>query len=515
MIVVTAAEMREIDRLTMEKHGIPGLRLMERAGKAAAEAVVKRYGKMAKKGVLVVAGKGNNGGDGLVAARYLRKQGLPCTVALLARRDDLSPDAANNLRALLKLKGKIVELGDDEAAGRLLKSGKVLVDAIFGTGLKEEVRGAYGRVIDMMNGAGSPIVAIDIPSGLDADRGWPLGHAVRADVTVALGYAKVGEIIYPGVDYVGELIVADIGIPRQAIEEVRPRTELIDENNIAALVPRRSADSHKGTYGHLVVLAGSRGKSGAAILACRAAMRAGAGLVTLAAARSLNDIFASSMAEMMTHPLRDQADDDFEPLMDEDWRRLLERKNVLLFGPGIGLKDSARDALRWLLKNLDLPWVIDADGLTLLAQELDRLRSARRPPVLTPHPGEMARLAGLEVSRVQRDRVGIARAFAREHRCFVVLKGARTVLAAPNGDVRVNPTGNPGMASGGMGDVLAGILGGLLAQGLSVEAAMELGVFIHGFAADRLVEERGPFGLIASDVIENLPQTFRLLARSA
>jgi len=517
MIVVTAEEMREMDRLTIEEHGVPSLLLMERAGQGVTKALLSRFGRIARGGVVVVAGKGNNGGDGFVVARLLKKKGIRGEVVLLARREELSRDAAENMRAYLKMKGRLFEATENlrQSLGERLRGKRLVVDAILGTGLKEEVRGLYGEAIDTINASGLPVVAVDVPSGLDTERGRPLGTTIKAEMTVALGYAKVGEVIYPGLSYVGELLVADIGIHPDAVKQVRPGVELMEGSDIAGLIPRRKPDTHKGTYGHLLVVAGSRGKTGAAILACRAAMRVGTGLVTLAAPRSLNDIFASSLVEVMTEPLSNDPQEEIEPLSEEEWRGLLERKSALLFGPGIGVKESARSALRWLLKNLDVPWVIDADGLNNLVGELDTLRGAKNPPVLTPHPGEMARLMKLDTASVNQDRIGVARTFARNHRCHVVLKGARTVIATLDGDVFINPTGNPGMASGGMGDVLAGMLAGLLAQGFRVEDALRLGVFLHGFVGDQVREERGAMGMIASDLLEALPQGIQRLAESS
>jgi NAD(P)H-hydrate epimerase len=514
MLVVTAEQMREMDRLTVQKYGVSSLTLMERAGAGIAAAILRRFGRAAKKGVLIVAGKGNNGGDGLVVARLLKKKRIPCEVALLARKDELSPDAAHNLSAYLKLKGKVVEITADglELLGRRMSGKGLLVDAILGTGMKNEVRGFYAEAITLMNSSGLPIVAVDIPSGLDTDNGKPLGVSTQAEMTVSLGYPKLGQVIYPGLNYVGDLVVVDIGIDPRAVKEVAPQTELLDREEIRWLVPRREPDTHKGTYGHLLVVAGSRGKTGAAILACRAAMRMGAGLVTLAAPRSLNDIFASSLVEVMTEPLRDNDAEELEPLSDEEWRRLLERKNALLFGPGIGINETTRTTLCWLLRNLDLPWVIDADGLNNLALEIERLRDARTPPILTPHPGEMARLIGRETAAINRDRVGAAQYFAVQNRCHVVLKGARTVIATADGKVFINPTGNPGMASGGMGDVLAGMLAALLGQGFSPQDAMKLGVYLHGFVGDQVAAKKGAIGLIASDIIEGLPSGMRALS---
>ena len=514
MLIVTAEQMRELDRLTIQRYGVPSLTLMERAGENVAAAILKHFGRNAKKGVVIVAGKGNNGGDGFVVARLLRKKRVPCEVVLLARQDELSPDAAHNLRAFVKLKGKVTEMaaGNLEFLSQRLSKKGLIVDAILGTGMKNEVRGLFADGIALMNAADLPIVAVDMPSGLDTDRGTPLGVAIQAEMTVALGYPKLGQVIYPGLNYVGALVVADIGIDPRALAEIAPRTELLVREEIGWLVPRRQADTHKGTYGHLLVCAGARGKTGAAILACRAAMRSGAGLVTLAAPRSLNSIFATALVEVMTEPLGENPREEMEPLSDDQWRRLLERKNALLFGPGIGVNDGTQNGLRWLLRNLDMPWVIDADGLNNLALELNRLRHAKRPPILTPHPGEMARLIGKTTAAVNADRVGIARSFAVEHRCHLVLKGARTVIASPDGKVFINPTGNPGMASGGMGDVLAGILTALLGQGLSAEDAMKLGVYLHGFVGDRIAAGQSEIGLIASDIIDNLPAALAALA---
>jgi NAD(P)H-hydrate epimerase len=330
-------------------------------------------------------------------------------------------------------------------------------------------------------------------------------------MTVTFGYPKLGAVIHPGLGYVGELVVADIGIAPAAVAEVNPQTEILQEHDVRWLVPLREPDSHKGTYGHLLVLAGSRGKTGAASLACRGAMRAGTGLVTLASARSLNDIYAGSLMEVMTEPLPDGPDEEVDPVTDQQWEHLLERKSGLLFGPGVGVKPSCQTALRWLLGHLKLPWVIDADGLNNLALEVERLRGAKSVPVLTPHPGEMARLLNTDTGTVNRNRVEVARNFARDYHCYVVLKGARTVIATPAGRAFINPTGNPGMATGGTGDVLAGILAGLLAQGFAVEDALKLGVYWHGFAGDLVATERGEIGMIASDIIEMLPLALKTL----
>lgn len=515
MRVVTAAEMRRLDHLTIHTHGVPSLRLMERAGQSVVDVILKRWTQLAKHGVLVVAGKGNNGGDGLVIARLLHERLLPCEVVCIAREVDLSPDAATNLQRYRSAGGRFTEIpaGDLEALRRRIEDKGLLVDALLGTGLRSPVEGFLADAVELMNASGVPIVAVDTPSGLDADRGTPLGTTVQAEVTVTFGLPKAGQVVYPGVDYCGELVVADIGIHPQAEAEVTPSAELLDPAEVVWLLPRRTDDSHKGSFGHLLVMAGSRGKTGAAVLGCRAAMRVGTGLVTLAAPRGLNEILAGALVEPMTEPLGQPGEDQWPALGATDWEGLAERKSAVLYGPGVGVHARAQKTLETLLEHCRLPWLIDADGLNNLAEDVTRLRDARVPPVLTPHPGEMSRLTGLDTAEVNGDRIGIARAFAEDHRCHVVLKGARTVTATPEGQVAINPTGNSGMASGGMGDVLAGIVAGFLAQGLLPEDAMRLGVYLHGRAGDRVAEDRGGVGLVASDLVDELPRTIKELTQ--
>ena len=515
MRVVTAAEMRRLDQLTIDTHGVPSLSLMERAGQSVVDVILERWTPLAKRGVLVVAGKGNNGGDGLVIARLLRERKFPCEVACIAPAEDLSPDATTHLERYRAVKGRFTEVppGDLDPLRSRMKDKGLLVDALLGTGLRSPVEGFLADVVELMNASGLPIVAVDTPSGLDADRGTPLGATIRAEATVTFGFPKAGQVIYPGVVYSGDLVVADIGIHPEAVAAVEPSVELLESADVVRLLPRRADDSHKGSYGHLLVMAGSRGKTGAAVLGCRAAMRVGTGLVTLAAPRGLNGILAGALVESMTETLGQPAQDQWPALGVADWHGLAERKSAVLFGPGVGVHASARATLETLLEHCSLPWLIDADGLNNLAADVSRLREARVPPVLTPHPGEMGRLAGLDTAEVNDDRIGLARAFAAEHRCHLVLKGARTVMATPEGQVSINPTGNSGMASGGMGDVLAGIVAGFLAQGLPPEDAVRLGVYLHGRTGDRVADERGGVGLIASDLVDELPRAIRELTQ--
>jgi len=384
-----------------------------------------------------------------------------------------------------------------------------VVDAILGTGLRSQVRGLYADAIEVVNSCGAPVLALDVPSGLDADTGAVLGTAVQAEATATFGFAKLGQVLYPGAEYCGVLGVVDIGIDDRAIAAHPPRARLSDEFMASGLLPRRVVDAHKGSCGHLLVIAGSRGKTGAAILATRAGLRGGAGLVTLATPASTHPICASAVFEAMTDPWPDR---DGALRFDEDClAAALEDKAAVVVGPGLGVSVAVRRLTTWLLRESPLPMVLDADALNVLAGRLGPLRRARARVVLTPHPGEMARLAGIAVGAVQADRVGVARSFAEEHCCVLVLKGARTVIAAPDGMVWINPTGNPGMASGGMGDVLAGLIGSLLAQGLDTHEAACAGVFLHGAAGD-MVADAGSVGMIATDVIEHLRPAARILS---
>ena len=509
MELVTAAEMRDLDRRTIEL-GTPGRILMERAGEGACASLLRAMPRLRKRGagVVVIAGKGNNGGDGFVIARLLRERGVKVRVFLLGLAVDVAGDALYNLKAWRRGRGEIAEVvaKDDLAAlPPHLKGADCIVDALLGTGLRSDVGGLHAAVIDLLNACGVPIFAVDIPSGIDSDNGQVRGTAVRAVATATFGFAKYGQVMYPGAEHCGSLDVVDIGLERGAIAAAPPRGALLCEASAREMLPRRSADAHKGSAGHVLVIAGSQGKSGAAVLATRAALRGGAGLVTLAIPASIQPVCAAAVPEAMTEPWPER-----DGALRCDVDRLaaaIAGKAAVVAGPGLGTARPIRDVVLWLLRQADVPVVLDADSLNALARNLAPLRRAACPVVLTPHPGEMGRLAGLTPAAVQADRVGVAGAFAAAHGCVMVLKGARTVIAA-DGFAWVNSTGNPGMATGGMGDVLAGLIGALLAQGLTAARAAALAVYLHGLAGD-LVAPTGWFGMIASDLIDALPAAVR------
>ena len=532
MIVTTAAEMRRIDALTIES-GIPSATLMERAGTGAAEALLARFPHVRKTGVVVVAGKGNNGGDGFVVARVLKRKRVRCEVVLAARSDDVRDPARAKLRAWQRAGGKTTTITADDLGPlqRALARAGCVVDALFGTGLTGEMTGLPAEAITLVNASGLPTVALDIPSGLDSDRGVALGVAIEAELTVAFAAPKIGTIVYPGARYTGELVVVDIGIPDDVIAAVAPMTEAILVADAGALVRPRDPESHKGTNGHVVVIAGGRGKTGAVVLASRAAARAGAGLVTAGVPASEQESVATRLLEEMTAPLPDDGVGTFAFTSRDDrgvragaaqpstagadaYAALLDGKRALVTGPGMGVSPATEQLVAWIVTHAPLPAVIDADALNCLAARPPQgaWGTQERPRILTPHPGEMARLMGVDGAAVQADRVGMARRLAAERGVIVVLKGARTVIAEPDGHVAINCSGNPGLGSGGTGDVLAGMLGGLLAQGYPAADAARLGVFLHGYAADRVAARRGMVGLLASDVIEELPAATAALA---
>ncbi len=513
MRLVYGKEMQELDRFTIEEVGIHGLILMENAGRGTTEILLERFAAEASRGTLIVCGPGNNGGDGFVIARHLFQRGYPVRVVSLAPEEKFRGDAGVNFRIVREM-GLPLEFVLEEAdLARLenaLKESALVVDAIFGTGLSREVSGRFARVIEALNASGKPIVAVDIPSGLSADTGRPLGVAVRAALTATMALPKVGQVVYPGREYVGELRVVDISMPAKVIEERAPERFWLIEDWAAQVLRPRAPDTHKGTYGHLLVLAGSTGKTGAAILTCLGALHGGAGLVTLACAESLDPIFEVALTEAMTAPIAEETPEGSLSIgAFGQISELAAGKKAAVLGPGFGLHPATLELSQKLAAELALPLVIDADGLTALSGQLYHVRRAQRPRVLTPHPGEMARLLQVSKDEIQEDRLQAARVAARESGAVVVLKGAATVVAAPDGREAVNASGNPGLASGGAGDVLAGLIGALLAQGYEPFVAACLGVFLHGLSADILAQRRGPWGYRAEEVAETIPQAIR------
>jgi NAD(P)H-hydrate epimerase len=516
MYLVTSAEMQAMDRMTIESIGIPGRVLMENAGREAARVFRAHFAAQARKGVGVLAGRGNNGGDGHVIARCLAQAGYPVRVFLAAAPERVAGDAAANLGLLRPLGIPVVEIADEESFGRRreeIRDVAVWVDALFGTGLNAEVRGYFRRLIETINALDRPVLAVDVPSGLSADTGRPCGACIRARITVTFAYPKIGHLVYPGAEYSGRLEVVDIGIPHRVAEQVGPRQVLLTPEEVRRSLPQRAADTHKGRGGHVLVVGGSPGKTGAAVMTALSALRAGAGLATLAMAHSLSPIVASSALETMSAPLPEVAYGVLGQTSRAAAAAQMQGKSCLAIGPGLGQAAETKALVRELVAGGTPPLVIDADGLNAFAGHLDALAGLPVEAVLTPHPGEMARILGTTAAAVQQDRIACARELAVRLRVHVVLKGARSVIARPDGMVCLNPTGNPGMASAGMGDVLTGAIAGLMAQGLRADAAARAAVYLHGAAADGLAVSRGPWGYLAGEVLHALPQALADLIR--
>ena len=506
MKVATREIVREIDRLTIKEHGVPGLQLMENAGRATADVILDNFTYAEK--VAIFAGGGNNGGDGFVIARHLLSEGIKVDTYILSDTKKYKGDALTNLKELKKIGGNIIELNEDL---RRYKKADIIVDAIFGTGLDREVTGFYKKAIDFINSQGVPTVAVDLPSGLDSNTGQPLGTSILADVTVTFVLPKIGISIYPGVEYAGEIYVADISTPKFLEDDIP--YELLLSESVSNILEPRYQDTHKGTYGHLFIIAGSPGKSGAATLSAMGAQRSGTGLITVGVPKSLNPIIEQKTTEAMTEPLPETALETFgEVSIERTLEIIKERKTAVAIGPGISTTNETREFLHEVIRNCEVPMLIDADAITLVADNPGILNEAKAPVVLTPHPGEMSRLARISTEDVQADRIAVSQDFSSKYNAYLVLKGARSIISTPDGEIFINTTGNAGMASGGMGDVLTGIIGGLLAQRLDPVDACKLGVFVHGLSGDIIKEEIGEVGIIAGDVANTLPKAFTKLA---
>lgn len=504
--------MQQAERLTMDNYRIPGQVLMETAGRACADLVDAEYGPGRGKSAVIFAGKGNNGGDGYVIARCLLRKGWTVSVIVLAAKSSISGDADKNL-ALLD--SSLVHFCPEKEGlfpcRTVVQGAAVIVDALFGIGLAKEISGVHAEAVHLMNSSGKPVVAVDIPSGIDASSGRVLGVAVQADMTVTFAFAKLGHVVYPGRAYTGRLETIDIGLPDEIVAAVE-YCDYLDSTFIAPLLKMRDRCGHKGSYGHCLIVAGSTGKTGAAALSANTAVRAGSGLVTLAVPASLNPILEIKTTEAMTLPLEDSGKGYFSADNLAALLRATEGKDAVALGPGISSTADTVTFVQGFVSNCPLPLVIDADGLNALAADPGILLNKKSPAlVLTPHPGEMSRLTGLSLARIESDRITAARDFAVRYAVYLVLKGAGTVIAAPDGSVAINGSGNPGMASGGMGDVLTGIIVSLIGQGYPVREACRLGVFLHGHAADLVAGEKGEVGITASDVLERLPYAYKIM----
>jgi NAD(P)H-hydrate epimerase len=505
--LLTADEMRAADRAAIEVMGIPGVQLMETAGAKVARYLLGSGIAVPGARAIVVCGKGNNGGDGLVTARVLKTQSVDATCVLLGAVSDLRGEARAAAERLMDAGVTVAEIRDEGAFDSLLRGQHVVIDALFGTGLSSAPTGLHASVIRSINHSGLPVVSIDIPSGVDATSGWAFDPAVCATATVTMGAEKLGLRLYPGRGLAGQVEIADIGFPAGLLEQgcscVTP--EVCD---IRKALPPRRPNGHKGTFGSVLVVAGSPGFCGAAVLAAQGAARSGAGLVHLAVPQSLSEVIEPGHIESVKHRLPDDGRGLIGPGATDAVLRLAESASCVAVGPGIGTDKSTVVFLAEVLHRIQAPIVIDADGINCLANTLRSLTARTGPTVLTPHPGEMARLIGESAESVNAGRVDVARRVARQYECTVVLKGAPTVTASEQGPIVVNPTGNSGLAKGGSGDVLTGLLAGLIAQGATPAEAAMTAVFLHGRAADIAAAGLTEYCLCAGDIVGFLPHAF-------
>ena len=513
MILLDSKTMQEMDRITIEELGVPGLILMENAGIGCFNVMEKEFPLEVKKGVLIVCGPGNNGGDGFVIARQLYQRGYKVRLVSLALLEKFKSDARVNLTACRGLGVDIKECTTEESVRRnmsqFLKDCGLVVDAIFGTGLSRDVKGHFATAIEIMNSAGKPILAVDIASGLSSDTGAVLGTAVKANLTCTMAFGKVGHFNWPGVLYTGKLHIINIGIPERLKEQFDITISCFTQEDLKSIFHKRPLDGHKGTFGHVLIVGGSRGKTGAACLCAQGALRAGAGLVTVASPRSSQFVLAQKLTEAMTEGIAETPEGQPAPEAFDQLMSLVEGKKAICIGPGFGTSESALTVSQKMAVYCPVPMVMDADSLTALKGCIEILKEAVAPRILTPHPGEMARMLECTTKEVQDNRIGVARRVAMETGATVVLKGMATVVASPEGLVTLNTTGNPGMGTGGMGDTLTGIIGALLAQGYSSWDAARIGVYVHGLSADYAKRTKGTYGYTATEAAEFLPRIWQ------
>jgi len=509
MKVLNSSQMKKIDKKAMKDLGIIGPLLMENAGAEISREMIKRIPVLEKKSVTIVCGKGNNGGDGFVVARHLFNKGCSPHVILLAEKKELKGDAELNCRIADKMGIPITEVisqDEWEKVGEVVMGSDVIVDAIFGTGLKKPAGGRYVRVIEDINKSDSYIVAVDIPSGISSDKFQIIGPSIKADLTVTMAAPKISHVFPPAEDYMGEVVIADISAPPFLFEDKALNMEMIEKDRLVSYFKKRGKNTHKGTYGHLFILAGSLGKTGAAVMAGKAALEMGAGLVTVGTPKSCLPIVARSMMELMTEPLEETTEWTLSEKALDKIKELLKGKNAVLIGPGISTHKQTSKLIRSLLPLIEVPVLLDADALNCVASDPEILKSLSPPVVITPHPGEFARLVKKTTKEVVEKKLELAPGFANEYGVYVVLKGYRTIIATPDKKIFINPTGNPGMATGGSGDVLSGMISSLIMQGGDFLDAVLASVYVHGLSGDMAVKKTGEKSLMAGDLIDFLPQ---------
>lgn len=511
MRIVTPKQMREIDRIAIEEYGISGIVLMENAGRRVAAEVLKLPGGRKNHAVLL-AGKGNNGGDVMVAARHLFNNGLSIKVFLIGEYRQVVGDAGINAGILGRMGISVSTVSAKKDLRKLeeaLQWGQVVVDGIFGTGLNGEAGGIYLDIIESVNSSSCTVVSVDIPSGIHGQTGQICGDCIHASMTVTFGYPKSGLLQYPGAEYVGRLIVADISIPTGIVSGIEPIMCMLTKEYVSGIIPDRKPDTHKGSYGRAVIIGGSEGMTGAVVMASMGCLKSGAGLVKAALPGGLNYVIENRLTEAMSVPLGQGTSLKIDSQTQSRLTDILSWAHAVALGPGMGVDGDRAKVLEFVLTETQVPLVLDADALNCLALDLKLLDKKSGPVIVTPHPGEMARLVGSDTGEIQKDRIAAARAFSEKWDTVTVLKGANSVIADPQGNIYINTSGNPGMSTGGSGDVLTGIIASFIAQGIEPVKAACAAAYIHGRAADLLAGEMGMYGMTASGLAHYIPMAIK------
>lgn len=504
-----AEQMRRIDRSASEIGGIPSIVLMENAALSCVDEIYKTFSNVNNLSVAVFCGKGNNGGDGFAIARHLFNKGVDVSVFLVCGTE-FSGDAKINFDIIRKLDINIDVISDTENLKYIIRSFDIIVDAIYGTGLHGSVHGISYDIIEEINASAKYVLAVDIPSGINADSGEICGVCIKANKTVTFVAYKIGMLMFPGSDYVGEVVVADISIPSYILDKENINIDVTDLDFVKSSIPVRTNNSHKGNYGKLLVIAGSRGMTGAAYMASLAAMRAGCGLVTLGICDSLNEIMEVKSTEVMTLPLSDinghLSSDATGKIIDN-----INKYNAILIGPGLGRSGDVFEVVRTVLINSNVPVIVDADAINLLAEDMNILSHCECDLIFTPHAAEMSRLTGLDISYIENNRLVVSKEFSEEYGATLILKGHHTIVTASDLKQYINITGNPGLAKGGSGDILAGITAAFVARGINETAASVSAVYIHGLAADIAAKRKSIDSILATDIIECIPEAFKIV----
>ena len=512
MIVLRPEEMRRMDEQTIEE-GYPEILLMEAAGRGIAELYEKRISdKSDENEILIFCGKGNNGGDGLVAARYLDMWKYNVKIILTGKEKDLQGINLKNYRICQMRNMSIIETDNTDLAKieKYIHDCEVIIDGMLGTGLKGKVRGIIADIIDIINNNPSTeIISVDIPTGINGLDGKVLGKAIKADYTGTMAFKKIGLCVYPGRKYSGKIEVIDIGMPEKtSIDQVEYDHYMLNDKEAGKLLPSREETGHKGTFGRIGIIGGSRGMEGAPFLSGHASLKTGAGLVKLAVPENILPTISSFAPELITYGLPD----DNRGIIKNDFssvKEFLKDQKVVAVGPGIGRTETVSEIVNQILQYFEGPVVVDADGINVLNQDI--LKDREAPLILTPHPGEMSRLINQEIQQIQNNRISTARDFALKYNVYLVLKGAATIIAFPNGQVYINPTGNEGMATAGSGDVLTGMITGLISQKMDYGQAIVLAVYLHGLAGNFARNRLSSYSLNAGDIIEYIPEAFKYL----